>query len=76
MAPDRALNTGVRGPADETAGQQDDTVASPGPRDEEQQIASGRPSTTPFAVVGIVAIAIWIVVAVVAAIAFVVIWLV
>lgn len=72
MAPDRALKTGVRGPDE----QQDDTVVRSGGRDEEQQLASGRPSTTPFALVGVVAIAIWIVVAVVAAIAFVVIWLV
>ena len=28
-------------------------------RDEEQQIASGRPSSTPFVVVGVVAMAIW-----------------
>jgi hypothetical protein len=72
MAPDRALKTGVRGPDE----QQDDTVASTGGRDEEQQIASGRPSATPFAVVGIVAIAIWVVVALVATVAFVVIWFV
>jgi len=72
VARDRALITGVRGPDE----QQDDSVVQSGGRDEEQQIASGRPSTTPFALVGIVAIAIWIVVAVVAAIAFVVFWLV
>ena len=66
------LKTGVRGPDE----QQDDAVASSGRRDEEQQIASGRPSTTPFAVVGVVALAIWIIAAVVAAVAFVVIWFV
>jgi hypothetical protein len=72
VARDRALITGGRGPDE----QHDDSVVQPGGREEEQQIASGRPSTTPFALVGIVAIAIWIVVAVVAAIAFVVFWLV
>jgi hypothetical protein len=69
---DRALKTGIRGPAE----QQDDTVVHTGSRDEEQQIASGRPSTTPFALVGVVALVIWVIAAIVAAIAFVVIWLV
>jgi hypothetical protein len=69
------LKTGVRGPAERQAEQQDETVHSGG-RDEEQQIASGRPSTTPFAVVGLVALVIWAVAAVVALVAFVVIWLV
>jgi hypothetical protein len=72
VTPDRALKTGVRGPDE----QQDDTVVRSGGRDEEQQSASGRPSSTPFAVVGVVALTIWIVAAVLAAIAFVVIWLV
>jgi hypothetical protein len=72
VAPDRALKTGVRGPDE----QQDDMVVQSGGRDEEQQIASGRPSTTPFAVVGIVALTIWAIAAVVAAVAFVVLWLV
>jgi hypothetical protein len=58
------------------AEQQDDTMVHLGRRDEEQQIASGRPSTTPFALVGVVALAIWVIAAVVAAVAFVVIWLV
>jgi hypothetical protein len=68
---DRALKTGVRGPDE----QQDDAVASTGKRDEEQQIASGRPSTTPFAVVGVVAFVVWTIAALVALIAFLVIWL-
>jgi hypothetical protein len=72
VAGDRTLKTGVRGPDE----QQDDTVARSGGRDEEQQIASGRPSTTPFAVVGIVALTVWAIAAVVAAVAFVVLWLV
>jgi hypothetical protein len=72
VAPDRALKTGIEGPDE----QQDDTVVRSGGRDEEQQLASGRPSSTPFAVVGVVALVIWIVVAVVAALAFLVIWLV
>jgi hypothetical protein len=55
---------------------QDDTVVQSGRRDEEQQIASGRPSSTPFAVVGVVALVIWLIAAVFAAVAFVVIWLV
>jgi hypothetical protein len=60
----------------DSAEQQDDTVVQSRGRDEEQQIASGRPSTTPFALVGVVALAIWVIAAVVAAVAFVVIWLV
>ena len=56
--------------------QQDDTVAGSGGRDEEQQLASGRPSATPFAMVGVVALVLWAVAAIVAAVAFVVIWLV
>jgi hypothetical protein len=55
--------------------QQDDAVSRAEGRDEEQQIASGRPSATPFAVVGVVALVVWAVAAVVAAIAFLVIWL-
>ena len=72
MTPDRALETGVRGPDE----QRDESVVRSGGRDEEQQIASGRPSGTPFAVVGVVALAVWTIAAVVAAVAFVVIWLV
>ena len=72
VSDDRALKTGIRGPDE----QQDDTVGRSGDRDEEQQIASGRPSATPFALVGVVALVIWSVAAVVAAVAFVVIWLV
>jgi hypothetical protein len=56
--------------------QGDETVVRSGARDEEQQLASGRPSATPFAVIGVVALVIWAVAAVVAAAAFVVIWLV
>ena len=46
-----------------------------GARDEEQQIASGRPSTTPFFLVGIVAVTVAVVVCVVVVLAFLVFWL-
>ena len=72
LVADRALKTGIRGPDE----QQDDTVAAEGSRDEEQQLASGRPSSTPFAVVGIVALVVWAVATLVALAAFLVIWLV
>jgi hypothetical protein len=53
----------------------DESVSTSGARDEEQQIASGRPSTTPFAVTGIVAMAIWGAAALVVGVAFLVFWL-
>jgi hypothetical protein len=53
----------------------DESVSTGGARDEEQQIASGRPSTTPFAVTGIVAMAIWGAAALVVGVAFLVFWL-
>lgn len=68
----RGNTNGVLDPVQEQHG---DTVRS-GARDQEQQLASGRPSTTPFALVGVVALVLWTIAAVVAAAAFVVIWLV
>jgi hypothetical protein len=53
---------------------QDDVLAS-GPRNEEQQVASGRATETPVVVLGTVALAIIAVVTVVVAIAFLVFWL-
>jgi hypothetical protein len=53
----------------------DESVSTGGARDEEQQIASGRPSTTPFAVTGIVAMAIWGTAALVVGVVFLVFWL-
>jgi hypothetical protein len=53
----------------------DDNISTSGARDEEQQIASGRPSTTPFAVTGIVAMAVWGAAALVVAVVFLVFWL-
>ena len=53
----------------------DESVSTSGARDEEQQIASGRPSTTPFAVTGIVAVAIGGTAALVVAVVFLVFWL-
>jgi hypothetical protein len=53
----------------------DDSISTSGARDEEQQIASGRPSTTPFAITGIVAMAVWGVAALVVAVVFLVFWL-
>ena len=44
-------------------------------RDVEQELASGRRASTPFALTGIVAILIWTVAAAVAAVLFLVIWL-
>jgi hypothetical protein len=44
-------------------------------RDVGQELASGRAASTPFALTGIVAIAIWSAAAVVAAVLFFVIWL-
>ena len=52
----------------------DDVLASDA-RNEEQQVASGRASETPFVVLGTVALAIAGVVAVVVAIVFLVFWL-
>jgi hypothetical protein len=66
----------TRGPEEHVAGSEpDDSIATSGARDEEQQIASGRPSTTPFAVTGIVAMAIWGAAALVVALVFLVFWL-
>jgi hypothetical protein len=45
------------------------------PRDVGQELASGRPASTPFALTGIVAIVVWGAAAVVAALLFLVIWL-
>jgi hypothetical protein len=45
------------------------------PRDVGQELASGRPASTPFALTGIVALVIWSAAAVVAAVLFLVIWL-
>jgi hypothetical protein len=45
------------------------------PRDVGQELASGRPASTPFALTGIVAIVVWSAAAVVAAVLFLVIWL-
>ncbi|TML21894.1 MAG: hypothetical protein E6G28_07100 [Actinobacteria bacterium] len=71
MARIRTSRVGVHRPSE----RRDDTVSSSGVRDEEQQIASGRPSSTPFVVVGVVAMAIWGVVALVVALVFLVFWL-
>jgi hypothetical protein len=71
MRPVRDIETRVQRAAEE----RDDRVLAGGGRDEEQQLASGRPSSTPFAVTGIVAIAIWAVVAVVVAFVLLVFWL-
>ena len=54
---------------------QDDVLASDA-RDEEQQVASGRATETPFVVLGGVALAIACVVAVIVGIAFLVFWLI
>ena len=48
---------------------------APGARGVEQEIASGRPASTPFALTGVVALVVWSVAAVVAAALFLVIWL-
>jgi hypothetical protein len=53
----------------------DDTLTGESSRGVEQEIASGRPSLMPFALTGIVAMAIWAVAALVAAVLFLVIWL-
>ena len=45
------------------------------PRDEEQELAAGRREWTPFALVGIGMVVIGIVVAIVVAVAFLVIWI-
>jgi hypothetical protein len=71
VALDRAPSTGIHGPDE----QQDDAVVTRGSRDEAQQIASGRPSATPFALVGVVAVTIAVVVSLVVAIVFLVFWL-
>ena len=53
----------------------EDTASDPGARDVEQELASGQPASTPFALTGIVALVLWSVAAIVAAILFLVIWL-
>jgi hypothetical protein len=52
-----------------------DTAGGGTVRDEEQELAAGRREWTPFAMIGIVALAIAVVVAIVAGVAFLVIWL-
>jgi hypothetical protein len=52
-----------------------DPAAGETKRDETQELASGRPEWTPFATVGIVAVAIGVVAALVVALVFVVMWL-
>lgn len=65
-----------RGPGKQiSASEPDESVSPGGARGEEQQIASGRPSTTPFAVTGIVAMVIWGAAALVVALVFLVFWL-
>jgi len=71
MARIRTSRVGVHRPSE----RRDDAVSSSDVRDEEQQIASGRPSSTPFVVVGVVAMASWGVVALVVALVFLVFWL-
>jgi hypothetical protein len=53
----------------------DGTPTNGATRGVEQELASGRPASTPFALTGIVALVVWGVAAVVAAVLFVVIWL-
>jgi hypothetical protein len=53
----------------------EDGTSTNATRGVEQELASGRPASTPFALTGIVALLVWGVAAVVAAILFLVIWL-
>lgn len=53
----------------------EDADSETGPRDVEQELASGQPASTPFALTGIVAVVLWGVAAIVVAILFLVIWL-
>jgi hypothetical protein len=53
----------------------DNDTSTGGVRNVEQELASGRPGSTPFALTGIVALVVWSVAALVAAVLFLVIWL-
>jgi hypothetical protein len=53
----------------------DPSTSTSDERGVEQKLASGRPASTPFALTGIVAIVVWSVAAMVAAVLFLVIWL-
>ena len=50
-------------------------MAEPGDRDVEQELAGGQRPSTPFALTGIVALALWGAAALVVALLFLVVWL-